>query len=112
MKDETAGDGILAFADRRAKQYAYKARKVEKKCKGIKKCVIKQSITCEDYKKCLCGGQDQRRTTNITQSKKHQIYAQTVDKVALSRDDDKREINGGWRSHLGPWTLAFRNIRR
>ena len=54
MKDEVAGDKVLAFVGLRAKLYAYKTRKQEdRKCKGLKRSVIKQSITFADYERCL-----------------------------------------------------------
>ena len=38
--------------------YAYKIESSEsKKCKGIKKCVVKKTISFEDYKTCLFGGE-------------------------------------------------------
>ena len=34
--------------------YAYKTGSVEsKKCKGIKKCVVRKTISFEDYKNCV-----------------------------------------------------------
>ena len=55
MKDEAGGKIIEEFVRLRAKLYSYKMfeGKEEKKCKGIKKSVIKNNISHEDYKKCL-----------------------------------------------------------
>ena len=52
MKDEAGGKIIKEFIGLRAKLYSYKMYegKEEKKCKGIKKNVIKARITHEDYK--------------------------------------------------------------
>ena len=36
----------------------------EKKCKGLKKAVVRKSIDFEDYKKCLLDGQEIHRTMN------------------------------------------------
>ena len=63
-----------------------------KKCKGGKKSVVKKSITHEDYKKCLFTGKEQLRKMNIIKSRRHEIYTEEVNKVALSPIDDKRYI--------------------
>ena len=57
MKDEL-GEGIMnELVTLRPKMYAYKVGSSEsKKCKGIKKCVVKKTISFEDYKNCLFGG--------------------------------------------------------
>ena len=42
------------FISLRPKRYSYKVGKSEpKKCKGIKKCVVKKTITFDDYKRRL-----------------------------------------------------------
>ena len=45
MKDELGGKIMTEFVALRAKFYAYKTlkKKEEKKCKGIKKCVVKKT---------------------------------------------------------------------
>ena len=55
FKDEAAGRIMEEFVGLRAKLYSYKMFEGEesKKCKGIKKSVVKKSITHEDYKNCL-----------------------------------------------------------
>ena len=55
FKDEVAGKVIGEFVGLRAKLYSYKMFECEesKKCKGVKKSVVKNSIAHEDYKKCL-----------------------------------------------------------
>ena len=94
FKDEVGGRGIEEFIGLRAKLYSYKMFKGEesKKCKGIKKSVIKKSITHEDYKTCLFTGKEQLRKMNVIRSYDHEIYMEEVNKVALSTDDDKRYI--------------------
>ena len=55
MKDEL-GDKILTeFVALRPKLYAYKKLDDEedKKCKGIKNCVVKNTLCFDDYKKCI-----------------------------------------------------------
>ena len=63
-----------------------------RKAKGVKKCVIKKSLTFEDYKKCLFSEKKLMRVMNIFRSKNHDVYSMTVNKVALSANDDKRLI--------------------
>ena len=63
--------------------------KQKKKCEGIKKSIIKNNISFDDYKKCLMSGVEQMRKMNVIRSHKHEIFSETVNKVALSADDDK-----------------------
>ena len=60
MKDEAGGKIIEEFVGLRAKLYSVKMHegKEEKKCKGIKKSVIKKTITHQDYKDCLISGKN------------------------------------------------------
>ena len=44
MKDELGGKIMTEFVALRPKSYAYKFAKDEKKCKGIRKCVIKLTL--------------------------------------------------------------------
>ena len=60
--------------------------------KGVKECVIKKSLSFEDYKKCLFTEEKETREMNIIRSQNHDIYSMTVNKVALSANDDKRLI--------------------
>ena len=55
MKDELGGAIMTEFVALRPKLYSYKKldRTEDKKCKGIKKCVVKKTLTFEDYKNCL-----------------------------------------------------------
>ena len=94
FKDEVNGDIIDEFVGLRAKLYSYKMfeGKESKKCKGVKKSVVKKSITHEDYKTCLTTGKEQLRKQNIIRSYKHEVYTEEVNKVALSASDDKRYI--------------------
>ena len=94
FKDEVNGDIIDEFVGLRAKLYSYKMfdGKESKKCKGVKKSVVKNSITHEDYKRCLTTGEEQLRKQNIIRSYKHEVYTEEVNKIALSASDDKRYI--------------------
>ena len=94
FKDEAGGEIIEEFVGLRTKLNSYKMLegKEEKKCKGIKKPVVKKSITFEDYKKCLFTGKKQLRTMNVIRSRGHEVYTEEVNKIALSANDDKRVI--------------------
>ena len=94
FKDEVNGNGIDEFVGLRAKLYSYKMFEGEesKKCKGVKKSVVKKSITHEDYKKCLTDRKPQLRKMNVIRSYKHNVFTEEVNKAALSADDDKRYI--------------------
>ena len=63
-----------------------------KKCKRVKKSVVKKSITHEAYKKCLFTGKEQLQKMNVMTSYKHEVYTEEINKIALSPDDDKRRI--------------------
>ena len=106
FKDESGGEIIEEFVGLRAKLYSYKMLegKEEKKCKGIKKPVVKKSITFEDYKKCLFTGKKQLRTMNVIRSRGHEVYTEEVNKIALSANDDKRVIQEDGVHHAGIWT--------
>ena len=58
----------------------------------MKKNVIKTALSFEDYKKCLFSEEVVMKDMNIIRSKNHDIYSMTVNKLALSVNDDKRLI--------------------
>ena len=93
MKDELGGAIMTEFVALRAKLYSY--RKLDgaedKKCKGIKKCIVKKTLSFEDYKNCLlANSRDVQRLQLMFRSSKHEVHVIEVNKVALNRDDDKR----------------------
>ena len=94
FKDEVAGKNIKEFVGLRSKLYSYKMEegKENKRCKGIKKAVVKNSITHEDYKTCLETGQEQLRRQNIIRSYEQVLYTEEINKIALSSKDDKRYL--------------------
>ena len=90
MKDELGGEIMTEFVTLRPKMYAYKTGESEsKKCKGIKKCVVRKTISFEDYKVCLISGETSYRSQLMFRSSKHKVKMVEVNKLALSRDDDK-----------------------
>jgi len=66
--------------------------KIIKKCKGVKRNVVKKGITHEDFLNCLFTNKEQMRRMNIIRSRFHNIFTETVNKVALSANDDKRVV--------------------
>ena len=94
FKDEVAGKQITHFVGLRPKLYSFKVEdEVElKKCKGIKKNVVKKTIDFDDYVKCLFSGKKEMRSMKIIRSEKHDIYSKEVNKIALSNGDDKRKV--------------------
>ncbi|CAH3143220.1 unnamed protein product [Pocillopora meandrina] len=95
FKDEAGGKIIEEFVGLRAKLYSYKmfdGGGEMKKCKGVKKGVVESTISFDDYKRCLFGGGNQYRKMNTLRSRKHEIFMEEINKVALSANDDKRVI--------------------
>ena len=112
FKDEVAGRQITHFVGLRPKLYSFKIEECGgvsggsippggvsggsippvKKCKGVKKNVVKKQIEFEDYVKCLLSGEKQMRTMKIIKSENHDVYSKEVNKVALSNEDDKRIV--------------------
>ena len=91
MKDELGGGIMKEFVALRAKMYSYIDDKSElKKCKGIKKRVIKREIKFEDYKRCLFEGINIYKSKLLFRSNKHEIRTLEVNKLVLSSQDDKR----------------------
>ena len=95
MQDELGGAIMTEFVALRPKLYSY--RKLDgacdKKCKGIKKCVIKKTLTFEDYNNCLLNPISVGtvyRSQLMFRSSKHEVHMIEVNKVALNRDDDKQ----------------------
>ncbi len=104
MKDECGGNHIRKFVGLRSKLYAYEADRLKndneeweydvqkKKCKGVKKNVIKNEITVADYEDCLFSKNPQLRTMCTIRSRQHNIGMERINKTALSADDDKRIV--------------------
>ncbi|PFX14317.1 hypothetical protein AWC38_SpisGene21541 [Stylophora pistillata] len=95
FKDEAGGKIIEEFVGLRAKLYSYKMFEdgdEKKKCKGMKTGVVDRTISFDDYKRCLFSGVKQLRKMNTLRSRKHEMYMEEINKVALSANDDKRII--------------------
>ena len=70
FKDEAFGEIIQEFVGLRVKLYSFRMLEQyeHKRCKGIKKNIVKKTITHEDFKQCLSGGGEQYRTMNVIRS--------------------------------------------
>ena len=92
MKNELGGKIMTEFVALRPKLYSYKKLdgSEEKKCKGIKKCVAKKTLTFEDYKTCLFSDFTEYRSQLMFRSSKDEVHTIEVNKATLNRDDDKR----------------------
>ena len=92
MKVELGGKIMTEFVALRPKLYSYKKLdgSEDKKCKGIKKCIVKKTLTFEDYKACLFNDSTEYRSQLMLRSAKHEVHTIEVNKVTLNRDDDKQ----------------------
>ena len=95
MKDELGGKIITEFVTLRPKTYSYLTDdcKDDKKAKGTKKCVIKRMIKFNDYKNCLLKDEVILKSQQRFISKKHDVYTESINKIALSNKDDKRIVS-------------------
>ena len=123
MKDELGGKIMIEFVALRPKLYAYRKLdgKEDKRCKGIKKCVVKKTLGFDDYKKCLfgpVGGMGKSKSIYRRQlmfrNRKHEVHTVEVNKVALNRDDDKRIVKKNGVSTLarGHNSLCWNSLLR
>ena len=78
FKDEVAGQQITHFVGLRPKLYSFKIennREDVRKCKGIKKNVVKKSLSFQQYVQCLFSGEKQMKSMKIIRSENHDIYS-------------------------------------
>ena len=95
IKDELGGEIITEFVTLRPETYSYLTDdgKEDKKAKGTKKCVIKRMIKFDDYKNCLLKDKVLLKSQQRFISKKHDVYTEDINKIALSNNDDKRIVS-------------------
>ena len=95
MKDELGGKIIMEFVTLRPKTYSYLTDdcKEDKKAKGTKKCIITRMIKFNDYKNCLLKDEVILKSQQRFVSKKHDVYTENINKIALSNNDDKRIVS-------------------
>ena len=53
---------------------------------------MKNEITFQNFEECLFTENVQMKKMNVIRSRKHEIFSETVNKNALSTDDNKRII--------------------
>jgi hypothetical protein len=93
FKDEMNGQMITEFVGLRSKVYCIKTiNDVIKKAKGVKKPIVR-GFQISDYEKTLFERKVIKRKNILFKSIKHEIFTQSVNKVALSANDDKRLIS-------------------
>ena len=101
FKDEVNGKIIAKFCALRSKIYTFlidgfndedydKHDIVNKKPKGTKKCVVKKTFQMHDYKRALFNDGRILRTQQRFKSYNHDVYTETINKIALSSNNDKR----------------------
>ena len=92
MEDELGGKIMTEFVALRPKLCSYKKLdgSEDKKCNGIKKCVVKKTLTFEDYKTCLFSDSTEYRSQLMFRLAKHEVHTIKVNKATLNQDDDKR----------------------
>ena len=95
MKDELGEKIITEFVTLKPKTYSYLINncKEHKKDKGTKKHVIKIIIKFNDYKNCLLKDEVILKSQQRFISKKHDVYTENINKIALSNNDDKRIVS-------------------
>ena len=94
MKDETCGKQIIDFVGLRPKCYSLKVDEGggTKKCKGVKKSVVKKRMAHEDWVRCVEDQKPQMQEMVCIRSQKHSVSTVVVNKIALSANDDKRKL--------------------
>ena len=102
FKDELGGKVMTEFVGIRPKMYSYTGEESGKRAKGVKKSVLKKTITHDDYKKCLLNREVFHRDMPGLRSYNHVIKGETIHKIALAPLDTKRYILDD-----GITTLAF-----
>lgn len=98
FKDEEAMDVITEFVGLRSKLYAYRTDggSVEKRCKGVKKSVVKD-MKFDEYFDVLERSKEGdlatvQKTMNLIRSRNHHLMTLEQTKTALSAFDDKRYL--------------------
>ena len=92
FEHELGGKIITEFVALRPKAYAYldDYGNNHKKAKGTKKCITKQKLMFQNFKDCLFNNRYVYRSQQRFKSYNHDVYAEEVNKIALSSNDDKR----------------------
>ncbi|CAD6203756.1 GSCOCG00012666001-RA-CDS [Cotesia congregata] len=94
MKDENNGKIVSEFIGLRAKLYAFKLHEkneVKKRAKGVKGSTLR-TITFDDFKNCLLDRVNICKEQFLIRSDRHVVKTIKQNKLALSWDDDKRQL--------------------
>ena len=114
FKDEMNGKLLEEFIGLASKLYSNKdfaSNDEMKKAKGVKKNIIKNQITHNDYKICLENNIIKSIKQKMIRSKKHNIYTIEQNKKGLSSFDDKRCLFKDQTDTL-PWGHYKVNVER
>ena len=111
MKDELGGKIITEFVSLRPKTYSFLTDdgKEDKKAKGTKNCVIKKMIKFSDYKKCLLNDELILKSQQRFINKKHYVYTENINKIALSNNDDDKRIVSSNKISSYPYGYVLKN---
>ena len=111
MKDEAAGVPICEFVGLRSKMYSYMKdnQKGGKTAKGIKKNIIKNNITHENYRDTLFNDEQMMHKMKTIRSENHQIGNYEINKVSLSCFDDKRYLH---EDGMTSYAYGHKNIKQ
>ena len=95
FKDEAAGIPVTEFVGLRSKMYSYTLDNKQSKrtAKGIKKNIIKNNLSHDNYKKVLLSEEQIHHSMKTIRSMKHQLASYELNKISLSCFDDKRYIH-------------------
>ena len=91
MKDKLGGKIMTEYFALRPKTYSclMDDGNYYQKAKGIRICVLKQKIKFNDYKNCLLSNKIILKSQQIFENEAHIVYAEEINKIALSSNNDK-----------------------
>lgn len=95
FKDELKGELATEVVGLRSKCYALRLLggiEKMKKAKGVKKNVLKNKVSFDDYYNCIKNNCIQMREQFSIRSKSHNVFTISTQKIALNPFDDKRYI--------------------
>jgi hypothetical protein len=109
MKNESPSQ-ITEFVGMRSKLYNYTVDQDDDnhvRCKGVKRSVA-STLTINDYRHTLQTKEPKRINQNVIRSYKHQLFSETINKVALNCFDDKRFIAN---DNIHTYSFGHKDIR-
>ncbi|XP_071057056.1 uncharacterized protein [Onthophagus taurus] len=114
MKDENCGNVMVEFIGLRSKVYANRVAngRVTKKSKGIRKAVVKQKLSFQNYFHRLHSNSITSRKQLLFRSFNHTVFTVLQNKLALSPHDSKRCIDADGIKTLawGHFTTISNNV--